>query len=219
MWEYLEHHYLRDSAYSFVAQIQSFIALSNQLSSSTLSPSSTIIEFITMFEVKWSRLTKLAHGSSENYRKHFASFLSEDKAKRDFMLGFLQPYMKNVVDNLTTKDSLTYAATKRHLLDLSTSPDSVPIADQALYASTSDPNSYTRFRSRFNPASSRSRGSNPRSTRYGRNAANARHSTAASTAASTAGTSNAARTPNFNPRTKECTWCAKHHPVKHRGLN
>ena len=82
-----------------------------------------------MFEVKWSRLTKLAHGSSENYRKHFTSFLSEDKAKRDFIFGYLQPHMKNVLDNLTTKDSLTYVATKRHLLDLSTFPDSVPTAD------------------------------------------------------------------------------------------
>jgi hypothetical protein len=58
----------------------------------------------------------------------FAAFLNEDKAKRDFLMGFLVKHHKNVIDNLTTKDSLSYADVKQQLMDINTSESSDNIA-------------------------------------------------------------------------------------------
>lgn len=46
-----------------------------------------------------------------------AKFLEHDKTKRDFLLGFLSRHLKNVVDNLTTKDDISYDQAKQRLLD------------------------------------------------------------------------------------------------------
>ncbi|KAI0993409.1 hypothetical protein K3495_g14775, partial [Podosphaera aphanis] len=40
------------------------------------------------------------------------------KHKRDFLLGFLSRHRKNIVDNLTTKDELTFTEVKQRLLDI-----------------------------------------------------------------------------------------------------
>ena len=77
--------------------------------------------FISKFESQWLHLTKLSKASSDSYRKIFATFLNEDKAKRDFLLGFLVKHHKNVIDNLTTKDSLSYADIKQQLMDIDNS--------------------------------------------------------------------------------------------------
>ena len=44
--------------------------------------------------------------------------MGEDKAKRDFLLGFLVGHQKNIVDNLSIKDDFTFAEVKQRLLDL-----------------------------------------------------------------------------------------------------
>src|SRR5690606_24369563 len=60
----------------------------------------------------------MASTGSDSYRTDFKTFLGHDKVKRDFLLGFLvrQPDWKNIVDNLTIKDALSYSDVKRHLL-------------------------------------------------------------------------------------------------------
>src|SRR5690606_17070381 len=60
----------------------------------------------------------MASIGSDSYRTDLKTFLGHDKAKRDFLLGFLvrHPDWKNIVDNLTTKDALSYSNVKRHLL-------------------------------------------------------------------------------------------------------
>jgi hypothetical protein len=53
-----------------------------------------------------------------DYRKHFLAFLDEYKVQRDFLLGFLVQHHQNVVENLTTKDDLTFADVKKRLIDM-----------------------------------------------------------------------------------------------------
>jgi len=115
MWTWLRTEYYRDSAYALVSQIMNLVSLPTQYSGNNLS------EFISKFESQWLHLTKLSKGSSDSYRTTFAAFLNEDKAKRDFLMGFLVRHHKNVIDNLTTKDSLSYADVKQRLMDIDTS--------------------------------------------------------------------------------------------------
>jgi len=115
MWTWLRTEYYRDSAYALVSQIMNLVSLPTQYSGNNLS------EFISKFESQWLHLTKLLNGSSDSYRTTFANFLNEDKAKRDFLMDFLVKHHKNVIDNLTTKDSLSYTDVKQRLLDIDTS--------------------------------------------------------------------------------------------------
>jgi len=77
--------------------------------------------FISKFESQSLHLMKLSKASSDLYQKTYAMFLNEDKAKRDCLLGFLVKHHKNVIDNLTTKDSSSYADVKKRLMDIDTS--------------------------------------------------------------------------------------------------
>jgi hypothetical protein len=107
MWTWLHTEYYRDSAYVLVAQIMNLVFLPTLYSGNNLS------EFISKFESRWLHITKHSKGSSDSYRTTFASFLWEDKAKREFLMGFLVKHHKNVIDNLTTQDSLWYADVKQ----------------------------------------------------------------------------------------------------------
>src|SRR5688572_13636740 len=64
----------------------------------------------------------MASTGTDSYRTDFKTFLSHDKVKRNFLLGFLvrQPDWKNIVDNLTTKDALSYSDVNHHLLSTAT---------------------------------------------------------------------------------------------------
>jgi len=83
MWTWLRTEYYRDSAFALVSQIINLVSLPTQYSGTDLPG------FISKFESQWLHLTKLSKASSDTYRKTFAAFLNEDKAKRDFLLGFL----------------------------------------------------------------------------------------------------------------------------------
>jgi len=115
MWTWLRTEYYRDSAFALVSQIMNLVSLPTQYSCTDLPA------FISKFESEWLHFTKLSKASSDSYPKTFATFLNEDQAKRDFLLGFLVKHHKNVIDNLTTKDSLSYADVKQRLMDIDTS--------------------------------------------------------------------------------------------------
>jgi transposase InsO family protein len=118
IWKYLRETYRRDTAFSFVQQIMTFTSLP---SSYDPSEPRAISEFIDRCETEWARLQSLTDGSndSDTYRTKFREFLEEDKAKRDFLLGFLVKHHENVVDNLTAKDSLSYSDVVMKLHSLS----------------------------------------------------------------------------------------------------
>jgi transposase InsO family protein len=114
IWTYLRESYHRDTAFSFVQQIMNFTSLPT-----TYDPAEPLGIFIDRFETEWARLQSLTSGSTDTYRTKFREFLEEDKAKRDFLLGFLVKHHQNVVDNLTTKDSLSYSDVVQKLHSLS----------------------------------------------------------------------------------------------------
>lgn len=113
MWTLLKTEFYRDTAFALVSQIMTLVSLPSQYE-----PSQPISLFLQSFEQEWLRLSNLAKSSKDSYRKSFHTFLCEDKAKRDFLLGFLVRHHPNVVDNLSTKDQLTFAEVKQRLLDL-----------------------------------------------------------------------------------------------------
>jgi len=114
MWTWLRTEYCRDSAFALVSQIMNLVSLPTQYSGTDLPV------FISKFESQWLHLTKRSKASSNSYRKTFATFLNEDKAKRDLLLDFLVKHHENMIYNLTTKDSLSYADVKQQLIDIDT---------------------------------------------------------------------------------------------------
>ena len=110
MWTWLRTKYYRDSAFALVSQIMNLVSLPTQYSGTDLPG------FISKFESQWLDRTKLSKASSNIYWKIFATFLNEDKARRDFLLGFLVKLQNNVIDNHTTKDSLSYADFEQRLM-------------------------------------------------------------------------------------------------------
>ena len=118
IWVHLRDTYHRDTAFSFVQQIMTFTSLP-----STYDSDKPIGDFIERFDTEWNRLTNLAAGSNDTYRRKFYDFLEQDKAKRDFLLGFLVNHHQNVVDNLTTKDDLSYSDVVQRMRSLSTNTD------------------------------------------------------------------------------------------------
>jgi len=114
MWTWVRTEYYRDSAFALVSQIMNLVSLPTQYSGTDLPG------FIFKFESQWVHIMKLLKASSDSYRKTFATFLKEDMAKRDFRLGFLVKNHKNVIDNPTTKDSLSYADVEQQLMDIDT---------------------------------------------------------------------------------------------------
>ena len=117
IWTYLCQTYYRDSAFSFVSEINTLFGLSSALDTSRL-----LSEFINLFESEWQRLYALtASNDPKTYRANLRTFLDFDSAKRDLLLACLVPYYPNPVDNLATKDNLTYSELKTRLYSLSTS--------------------------------------------------------------------------------------------------
>ena len=116
IWAYLRESYYPESYYSFVHQMDVVFSLKQSLDASK-----PIATFIHKFEEEWVRLYQLASsGSSKSrYRKLMKEVLEQDEAKRDWLLSSLVSHYPNAVDNLLTKDKLTYAELKLRLHALS----------------------------------------------------------------------------------------------------
>ncbi|KAI0996186.1 hypothetical protein K3495_g11993 [Podosphaera aphanis] len=128
MWLYLRSEYKKKNTYSLVYQLGTFTQLVTEFD-----PSKPISFFVRRFEAEHYKLCRLAESSSDPYRRDFGVFLERDETKRDFLLGFLSKRLKNVVDNLTTKDNLTYSMVKQKLndLDVNDSPPQTALYTQA----------------------------------------------------------------------------------------
>jgi len=160
IWNWLRTKFDRDNSFTRVFQIANLTSLQSRLDTSK-----SINDFISLFEVEWLRLSKLVIAPKDEYRKTFAKFLNEDKAKRDFLLAFLVNTHQNIVHELCTRGNLTYVEVKQRLLDI---------------PGPSESNSQT-----------------------------ARHRTKGKSKGKAA-------TPS-EPKSKICTWCAKHKPGRENG--
>ena len=111
IWIYLCQTYCRDSAFSFVSQINILFGLSG-----VLDPSRPLLEFIELFESKWQYLYALiVSNNPKTYRSSLRAFLNFDSIKRDLLLTCLVLHYPNLVDNFTTKDNLIYSELKTYL--------------------------------------------------------------------------------------------------------
>jgi hypothetical protein len=85
---------------------------------------SDISAFIQQFEKEWARLVQSTASSNEStneslqYSKDFETFLLHDRAKRNFLLASLLDRYPNQVDNISTKDVLTFQEVKNKFLNL-----------------------------------------------------------------------------------------------------
>jgi hypothetical protein len=133
IWTHLHDTYYVDNAFSYIQQWNKFTTMSYNFN-----PSKPIHEFIDSYETEWERLyQQSASGPANGYRQALRTFLSFDEAKRDFLLGALVKHYPNPVDNLSTKDNLTYAELKSRLHSLAANQQLVTPADTALISSKS----------------------------------------------------------------------------------
>ena len=118
IWQHLRQQYYRDTAFSLVRLFEGFYTDAFSYNPYTFSLS----QFIEQFETNWERIYSMVHSRSDNsstsYRRTLASHYGNETFKRDQLLCFLSHHHENVIDNLTTKDSLTFADAKLRLLAL-----------------------------------------------------------------------------------------------------
>ena len=56
-----------------------------------------------------------------SYHNKLNEFLTCDEAKRNILLSILIPHISNVIDNITTKQTITFNEAKQHLSSLPSS--------------------------------------------------------------------------------------------------
>jgi hypothetical protein len=117
MWIYLRTSYRRDSTHSYVFLLRSFIRIEQPISPAKVSRS----EFISACETEWNRIAHLSQSSapgSSTYHKIVKDLFACQEAKRVFLLTWFAESYDNVVENLSSKDHLTYHEAKERILNL-----------------------------------------------------------------------------------------------------
>src|SRR5258706_7461312 len=117
LWTHLKSQYYSDSPYSFVHQMHSLFTIGSSFDSTQL-----VSNFIEKYESEWASLSTLsASGGESSYRNRLNDFLACNKPKRDILLSILIPHMSNIIDNITTKQTMTFNEAKHHLSSLPSS--------------------------------------------------------------------------------------------------
>src|SRR5258706_6492053 len=117
LWTHLKSQYYSDSPYSFVHQMHSLFTIGSSFDS--IQP---VSDFIEKYESEWASLSTLsASGGESSYRNKLNDFLACDEAKRDILLSILIPHMSNVIDNIITKQTMTFNEAKHRLSSLPSS--------------------------------------------------------------------------------------------------
>src|SRR5258705_11717389 len=103
--------------FSFVYQMHSLFTIGSSFDSTQ-----PVSDFIEKYESEWASLSTLsASGGESSYRNKLNDFLACDEAKRDILLSIVIPHMSNVIDNITTKQTMTFNEAKHHLSSLPSS--------------------------------------------------------------------------------------------------
>jgi hypothetical protein len=117
MWIYLRTSYRCDSTLSYVFALRSFMLIAQRISWATVSPSA----FISCFETEWNGIAHLSQSSaagSSMYLKIVKDVFACQEAKRDCLLAWFAESHDNVVENLLSKDHLTYHEATERILNL-----------------------------------------------------------------------------------------------------
>ena len=83
--------------------------------------SKPISVFIDNFETQWALLQQLSTSGTTSYRQILNQFFTCNEAKRDALLSMLIPHMSNIIDNISTKPTMSYAEAKQRLISLPSS--------------------------------------------------------------------------------------------------
>jgi hypothetical protein len=103
LWTHFRSLYYQENAFTFHAQLQTVMLLRQDVSTDEIS------SCIQLYEKEWATLYRLTtstsqvNSESDQYRRDFATFLSHDRANRDFLLASLMEKFPNEVDNISTK--------------------------------------------------------------------------------------------------------------------
>src|SRR5258708_21453438 len=117
LWTHLKSQYYSDSPYSFVHQMHSLFTIGSSFDSTQ-----PVSDFIEKYESEWASLPTLsASGGESSYCNKLNDFLTCDEAKCDILLSILIPHMSNVIDNITTKQTMTFNKVKHCLSSLPSS--------------------------------------------------------------------------------------------------
>src|SRR5258705_5831906 len=117
LWTHLKSQYYSDCPYSFVHQMHSLFTIGSSFDSTQ-----PVSDFIEKYESEWASLSTLsASGRESSYRNKLNDFLACDEAKRDILLSILILHMSNIIDNITTKQTMTFNEAKHHLSSLPSS--------------------------------------------------------------------------------------------------
>src|SRR5258705_8589198 len=117
LWTHLKSQYYSDSPYSFVHQMHSLFTIGSSFDSTQ-----PVSDFIEKYESEWASLSTLsASGGESSYRNKLNDFLACNEAKHDILLSILIPHMSNVIDNITTKQTITFNEAKHRLSSLPSS--------------------------------------------------------------------------------------------------
>lgn len=113
IWKFLESSYYQDNPISFIGQLKRFSSLS-------LDSNENMLDFLNRFEKDYSLLVKLSQTgtTSSPYRDSFHKFITHDEAKRDYLYQALLHRYPHEIDNLLTKDNVTFLEAKQKLLSL-----------------------------------------------------------------------------------------------------
>src|SRR5258705_1108432 len=102
LWTHLKSQDYSDSPYSFVHQMHSLFTIGSSFNSTQ-----PVSDFIEKYESEWASLSTLsASGGESSYRNKLNDFLTCDEAKRNILLSILIPHMSNIIDNITTKQTI-----------------------------------------------------------------------------------------------------------------
>ena len=182
---HLRTQYYSDSPFSFVHQLHCLLSMGTQYETSK-----PVSDFIDKFETPRALLLQLSASEISSYRMKLNRFLACDEAKRDILLSMLIPSMTNIIDNISTKPSMTYAEARQRLVSLPSNQSYD--GDAALVVKRAKYNNKRKLAAANSTSSASSKSfASPASVN-----ANANPATAASTT-----------------KTKSCSYCKKHgHP-------
>jgi hypothetical protein len=117
MWIYFWTSYRGDLPLSYVFALRSFLRIEQPISPAKVSPS----DFISALETEWNQIAHLSQSStvsSSTYQKIVNDLFACQEAKKDFLLVLFAKSHDNVVENLSSKDHLTYHEAKERILNL-----------------------------------------------------------------------------------------------------
>jgi hypothetical protein len=114
---YVRTFYRPDSTLFYVFALRSCICIEERISAAMVSPS----KFISAFETECNRIAHLSQSSaagSSTYRNIVKDLFACQEAKSDFLLAWFAESHDNVVENLFSKDHLTYHEANEGILTL-----------------------------------------------------------------------------------------------------